>query len=516
MKQLNDHEANLEKYTFLHTLQDTDEDLFFKVLIDNVKEVMPYVYTPTVGAACQNWGKLYRHRPRGIYLNSQDAGNVDEILDNHPNKDIKVVVVTDGERILGLGDLGINGMGIPIGKLSLYTACAGINPAQCLPVHIDVGTNNEALHDDPYYMGLKQHRDRSHAYYDLVQEFFTACQKKYGRSVLLQFEDFGQANAFKLLDLHKDTATTFNDDLQGTAGVVLAGFLSSLKATGKKSIADHRILFMGAGGAGIGIADLLCSAMMRETGCTRDEARKRIWLVDSKGLVTDTREQSSLKAPFAHSIHSIGGEDSNWPVPLEEAVKLIKPTALVGVSGQGGVFNEVVLHTMAEHNDHPLILALSNPTTMAECTSEEAYQWTDGKAWYASGSPMPPVTLPDGSLRVPGQGNNAFIFPGVGLAAVACGALRVTDDDFYVAALALANSVQEEQLQVGCIYPSITDIRSVSLDIAAAVAQNMVDRGDATKQLPAGSSWKEECQHLQYTPTDSNPFGTNYHLRSKL
>ena len=240
MKQLHEHETNLEKYTFLHTLQDTDEDLFFKLLIDNVKEVMPYVYTPTVGAACQNWGKLYRHRPRGIYLNSHDAGNIEKILDNYPHKDIKAVVVTDGERILGLGDLGVNGMGIPIGKLSLYTACAGIDPSQCLPVHIDVGTNNEALHEDPYYMGIKQHRDRSQAYYDLIQEFFIACQKKYGRSVLLQFEDFGQANAFKLLDIHKDTATTFNDDLQGTAGVVLAGFLSSLKATGKKSIADHK------------------------------------------------------------------------------------------------------------------------------------------------------------------------------------------------------------------------------------------------------------------------------------
>ncbi len=517
MHQLNEHhETNLEKYTFLHTLQDTDEDLFFKVLIDNVKEVMPYVYTPTVGAACQNWGKLYRHRSRGIYLNSHDAGNIEEILDNYPNKDIKAIVVTDGERILGLGDLGINGMGIPIGKLALYTACAGIDPSQCLPVHIDVGTNNVNFHNDPYYMGLRQHRDRSQAYYDLVQEFFTACQNKYGRSVLLQFEDFGQANAFKLLDIHKDKATTFNDDLQGTAGVVLAGFLSSLKSAGKKTIADHTIMFMGAGGAGIGIADLLCSAMMRETGCTRDEARKRIWLVDSKGLVTNTREQSALKEPFAHSIHDLGGEDSNWPLPLEEAVKLIKPTALVGVSGQGGVFSEVVLHTMAENNDHPLIMALSNPTHMAECTSEQAYEWTDGKAWYASGSPMPPVTLPDGTRRVPGQGNNAFIFPGVGLAAVACGALHVTDDDFYVAATSLANAVSEEQLAVGCIYPSISDIRAVSLDIAAAVAKNMVERGDATKDLPAGSSWRKECQRLQYIPKDSNPFATNYKMTSKL
>jgi malate dehydrogenase (oxaloacetate-decarboxylating)(NADP+) len=500
IKQFHDKTDPLEKYTFLHTLQDTDENLFFKILNDNVKDVMPYVYTPTVGAACQNWGKLYRHAPRGLYFNSHDAGSVEEILRNSHYKNIKVIVFTDGERILGLGDLGINGMGIPIGKLALYTACGGIDPAACLPVHIDVGTNRESLHTDPYYFGLKQKRDRSENYYQLVEEFIQSAQKVYGREVLIQFEDFGQDNAFKLLDLHMDKATTFNDDLQGTAGVTLAGFLSSLKKCDKETMADHTIMFHGAGGAGIGIAELLCTAMMAQTGCSREDARKRIWLVDSKGLVTSARPAKDIKKPFAHETDLDDGTGD--ALPLLEAIKKIKPTALVGVSGQGGAFTEEVVREMAANNANPLIMALSNPTANAECTSEQVYTWSDGRAVYASGSPMPPVTLPDGRHFEPGQGNNAFVFPGVGLGALACGAMKITNEDFYIAALALSETVTAERLDQGGVYPPIDSIRDVSLVIAAKVAEAIVARGDSTIALKSGQTWTEVCKGMQYHPND--------------
>lgn len=500
MKQFEEKETNLEKYTFLHTLQDTDEDLFFKILCENTKKVMPFVYTPTVGEACMNWGKIYRHAPRGLYINSHDAGSIEEILRSYSKRDIKVIVFTDGERILGLGDLGINGMGIPIGKLALYTACGGIDPSACLPVTIDVGTNRESLLEDPYYFGLKQRRDRSDRYFELIEEFITSAQRVYGREVLLQFEDFGQANAFKLLEIHQDKATTFNDDLQGTAGVTLAGFISSLKLCDKKNVADHKIMFHGAGGAAIGIAELITTAIVKETGCTRAEARERIHLVDSKGLVTSSRPTTELKERYAH--HVALDDATNPPLSLLDAVKAIKPTALVGVSGQGGAFTEEIVKEMAKNAEHPLIMALSNPTAMAECTSEQVYKWSDGKAVYASGSPMPPVSRPDGGYFEPGQGNNAFIFPGVGLGAVVCGATQITDDDFYIAALQLAATVDDQELEKGCIYPSIADIREVSLDIAAAVATNIVERGDSTKVLRAGDSWRAVCQRQQYDPSE--------------
>jgi malate dehydrogenase (oxaloacetate-decarboxylating)(NADP+) len=500
MKQFDEKVTNLEKYTFLHTLQDTHEDLFFQLLTQHTTKLMPYVYTPTVGEACQNWGEIYRHAPRGLYINSHDSGSIEEILRSYPKKDIKVIVFTDGERVLGLGDQGINGMGIPIGKLALYVACGGISPSACLPVTIDVGTNRETYHEDPYYFGLKQPRDRSENYFELIEEFITSAQRVYGREVLLQFEDFGQANAFKLLDMWEDKATTFNDDLQGTAGVTLAGFISSLKLCGKKKVADHKIMFHGAGGAAIGIAELLCTAIMKETGCTREEARKSIHLVDSKGLVSDARTTSELKGRFAHHVPS--DDASKPPMSLLDAVKAVKPTALVGVSGQGGAFDEQIVREMARNNDHPLIMALSNPTAMAECTSEQAYEWTDGKAVYASGSPMPAVSGRHGLLE-PGQCNNAFIFPGLGLGAVVCGATKITDDDFYVAALELARTVDEEQLAKGTVFPSIADIRKVSLDIAAAVAANIVERGDSTMVLRAGDSWRDACERQQYDPSYS-------------
>eukprot|EP01034_Spumella_vulgaris_P027694 gene27694-34456_t len=465
---------------------------------------MPYVYTPTVGQACQEWSNIYRHTPRGLYITSNDKGFIEEMLDNYPNKNIKVIVFTDGERILGLGDLGANGMGIPIGKLALYTTCAGIRPEECLPVHIDVGTNRESLHTDPAYMGLKKTRDRSPAYDALIEEFFTACQKKYGRNVLMQFEDFGNLNAFRLLETYRHKANCFNDDIQGTASVVLAGLLASLKITKKENLSKHRYLFFGAGEAGIGIAELLSSAISQQTGCTLDEARQCSWFVDSKGLVNSERAGSleHHKLPYAHDIaKAVGADGKNKGMTLIEAVKLIRPTALIGVSAQGRAFTQEVCVEMTKNDKNPLIYALSNPTSKAECTAEEAYTWTDGKCVFSSGSPFADVTLPDGRHFIPGQGNNAYIFPGVGLGAIAVGAKTLTDQDFYVAADTLASLVTPERLAKGCCYPSLDGIRAASSKIAAAVARNIIDSGRASK-VPPKTEKNEDmvkyCESLMY------------------
>lgn len=501
MEQLRKKTSPLEKYIFLHTLQDADETLYFAVLTKNTEEVMPFVYTPTVGAACQEWDKITRYTPRGLYISSKDAGHVRKILDNWPQSDVKVIVVTDGERILGLGDLGANGMGIPVGKLALYTACAGINPAQCLPVHIDVGTNRPELRNSPTYQGLRQERDRSPAYDALIKEFFDACQDKYGREVLIQFEDFGNSNAFRLLENFQHRATCFNDDIQGTASVVLAGIISSLPLAKKNQVSDHTFLFYGAGEAGVGIANLVASAIQKETGCSEEEAKKKIWLVDSQGLVSSSRPDKLAhhKEPYAHKLP--GGAAASSGDILLDAVKLVKPTALIGVSAQGASFTQPVCEEMAALNDAPLIFALSNPTSKAECTAEQAYKFTNGRAVFASGSPFDPVTLSDGRHFVPGQGNNAYIFPGVGLGALVAGAKTITDEDLYVAAVQLAKLVSPERLKKGCAYPPLSDIREVSLQIAAAVAKNICTSGRGKPESEfSGKGFYQACKDASYTP----------------
>ncbi len=495
--------TDLDKYVYLHTIHDADETLYFAILTKHTYKTMPFVYTPTVGEACQKWGEIYRHTPRGLYLSINDAGQIENILDNHPHKNIKVIVVTDGERILGLGDLGVNGMGIPIGKLALYTACAGIHPEQTLPVHLDVGTNTDSILKSPYYMGLRQKRDNSEAYDNLIQEFFDACQKKYGRDVLIQFEDFGNTNAFRLLHKHSQTATTFNDDIQGTASVVLAGIISSLGLAKKEKVADHKFVFLGAGEAGVGIADLIAIAVRHETGCTLEEARKNIWLVDSRGLVSTARTDklADHKLHYAHEPPS-NHKDAEYCSgnALMDAVKLLQPSAIIGVSAQGQTFTKEICEEMAKINEHPLIFALSNPTSKAECTARQAYEWTQGKCVFASGSPFDPVTLDDGRTFNPGQGNNAYIFPGVGLGAVSVQSQFVNDDDMYVAASALAAQVTPEDLASGNAYPPLSDIRKVSLHIAAAVAENMVKTGRATKPAD-GVSYLENAAKFVYTPS---------------
>ena len=457
--------TDLGKYLDLLSVLDRNEALYYQVIINNLVEMMPIIYTPTVGLACQRWGEIFR-RSRGLYITAEDRGHVIDVMRNWPYTDIRMIVVTDGERILGLGDLGANGMGIPVGKLSLYTACAGIHPAQCMPVTLDVGTNNDSLLDNPNYIGRAVPRLRGPAYAELVDEFVMAVQELYPHACL-QFEDFGNSNAFRFLQKYRDEICMFNDDIQGTAGVVLAGLYSASRMTGVK-LTDMRFLFLGAGEAGIGIGDLIVEALKSE-GVSNAAAHRQCWFMDSKGLVV--QERSDLvdhKVRFAHE---------HLPVAdLLTAVEILKPHALIGVSGRASAFTQPIVEAMAEHNARPIILALSNPTSQSECTAEEAYAWSDGRAIFASGSPFAPVTH-DGRVHVPGQGNNSYIFPGVGLGVVATESTRVTNEMFFIAAKTLAGCVTDEDMALGRIYPDLNRIREVSTAIAVAVADVVFARG---------------------------------------
>eukprot|EP00615_Pteridomonas_danica_P004383 CAMPEP_0114335658 /NCGR_PEP_ID=MMETSP0101-20121206/5188_1 /TAXON_ID=38822 ORGANISM="Pteridomonas danica, Strain PT" /NCGR_SAMPLE_ID=MMETSP0101 /ASSEMBLY_ACC=CAM_ASM_000211 /LENGTH=467 /DNA_ID=CAMNT_0001467323 /DNA_START=263 /DNA_END=1666 /DNA_ORIENTATION=- len=465
---------------------------------------MPIVYTPTVGQACQHWSEIYTGIPRGIYISSEDKGQITRILEQWPQKDkVKAIVFTDGERILGLGDLGVNGMGIPIGKLALYTACAGISPDACLPIHIDVGTNNEKYLSDPFYIGLKQKRDRSLQYDELIDEFINSAKHVFGERVLLQFEDFGNSNAFRLLEKYSKKALCFNDDIQGTASVVLAGLFASSRISGRE-LKDETFLFLGAGEAGVGIAELLSSAISMESGCSLQEARKHIHLVDSEGLITkssrggeDMTKLAKHKQPYAHDIYKSAKD-------LTEAVDVIKPSVLIGVSAQSGAFNKKVLNKLSEHTPlAPVVFALSNPTSKAECTAAQAYEWTHGNCIFASGSPFDPVELHDCSIRIPGQGNNAYVFPALALAAISVQAKHLTDSDMYVAARALSELVSEERLASGCVYPSLDEIREVSAVVATAVGHNIIKRGDsALPMVPA--DLKKYIQSTMYDPSKTD------------
>ena len=470
---------DLEKYVALNALHDRNEALFFRVVCDNIDEIQPLIYTPTVGLACQKFGDIFQ-RPRGLFISSDDRGRVTKLMRNWPHP-AKLIVVSDGERILGLGDLGSNGMGIPVGKLSLYVACAGIHPKLCLPVILDVGTNNTALLNDPYYIGLRQRRLRGAEYDDLVDEFITAACETFP-GVLIQFEDFANHNAFRLLRKYRDTVCTFNDDIQGTAAVALAGIFTALRVTTDK-LADQKILFLGAGEAATGIADLVVSAMVAD-GCSKAEALQRNWLMDSHGLVVKSRtDLAEHKIPYAHDHKPV----SDFP----SAIRTLKPTAIIGVAAVGGTFTAEVLQTMAHLNARPIIFALSNPTSKAECTAEEAYRHTDGRALFACGSPFAPVQL-NGHTLVPRQGNNSYIFPGVGLGAIASGARLITDNMFMSAARTLANLVTQSDLDQGSLYPALPRIREVSAHIAAAVAQIAYQHA-----LAAGSVPNDLLAHVQ-------------------
>jgi len=465
MSNLRMKSSDLERYIYLISLQDRNQRLYYRALTEHLKELMPIVYTPVVGQACQLFGHIYR-RPRGLYISINDRHRVKEILQNWPHRDVRVIVVTDGERILGLGDLGADGMGIPIGKLSLYTACAGIMPSQTLPITLDVGTNNKELLKDPIYLGLKQHRIRGEAYDEFVDEFIEAVTAVFP-DVLVQLEDFATRNAFTLLNKYKTNVCLFDDDIQGTASVAMAGIYSAIRKT-DSTLKDQRLLFLGAGEAGVGIADLVVSAMVAD-GIALEAARAKCRFVDSRGLVCQSRsELASHKLNYAH--------DVPFTETFLEAVNEFEPTAIIGVSGQPKRFDQHIIERMTELNESPVIFALSNPTSKSECTAEEAYSWSKGRAIFASGSPFDPVEL-NGELHIPGQGNNVYIFPGVGLGIAYSKSRVVTDEMFLEAAKVLAGVVTDEDLSTGCVYPPLESIREVSLKIAVAVTRIAIREG---------------------------------------
>lgn len=467
-------EKPIDKALVLDSLHATDEDLYFRLLTRYTAEYMPVVYTPTVGEYCQRFSHIFRY-PRGLFISYQHAGHVRDVIERAPNKEIDVIVVTDGERILGIGDQGINGMGIPIGKLSLYTACAGIDPAKTLPVVLDVGTNREEYLNDPLYLGLRKPRSRGPEYRALVDEFITEARRRWP-NVLIQFEDFGNQNAFKLLADYQEKILCFNDDIQGTASVVVSGLYSAMRIK-KEKLTDQMFLFFGAGEAACGIANLIADALVSE-GLSREEALKHCALFDSKGLVTKSRmdELAAHKKPFAH--------DYAKCTDFVEAIKMIKPTGIIGVAAQPRTFTTEVLEEMARLNERPIIFALSNPTSRAECTAEEAYRVTKGKALYASGSPFAPVEY-EGKTFVPRQGNNSYVFPALGLGAVFSRSKWMPDGMFLVAAKKLAELVTDADLEQGSLYPSLDDIRPVSVKIGAAVAAYAYDNGLAGNERPA-------------------------------
>jgi malate dehydrogenase (oxaloacetate-decarboxylating)(NADP+) len=463
----------LEKYIALEGLHNRNETLFFRTIVDHPDEIVPLVYTPTVGAACQQFSHIVQ-RPRGVFITPEHRGRIAQVLRNWPQRELAIIVVTDGGRILGLGDLGANGMGIPIGKLVLYSACAGVEPTRTLPVTLDVGTNTESILADPLYCGTRRRRIERAEYDALVEEFITATQEVFP-GVLIQFEDFANVNSFRLLARYRERICTFNDDIQGTGAGMLAGLLCALRVTGGKLV-DQRILCLGAGGAAAGLCNAAAAAMAIE-GRAETEARRRLWMFDTKGLVVAGRpDLAEHKRPFAHEHAPVGD--------FLGAVKALKPTAIVGVSTAAGAFNADVLRAMAEINERPIVFALSNPTAKSECTAEQAYRATDGRALFASGSPFDPVAL-GGRTFVPRQCNNSYVFPGVGLGAIACGSKRVTDEMFLAAARTLAAQVSDEDLAQGSLFPPLSRVREVSARIAAAVAEVAYARGLAAKARPA-------------------------------
>lgn len=490
-QQLAQKTTDLDRYIYLSSLQDNDETLYYMALMSDPAKFMPLVYTPTVGEACQKFGHILR-RPKGLYLSVRRRGRLREVLRNWPEKDVRFAVVTDGERILGLGDLGVDGMGIPIGKLALYTACAGVPPQYTLPITLDVGTNNEALLADPLYLGLRQPRVRGAEYDAFLEEFVTAMQEVFPRCCI-QFEDFANFHAVPLLARYRERVCCFNDDIQGTAAVAVAGIYAALRITGGR-MREQTFLFLGAGSAGTGIADLISLAMTKE-GLSLAEARKRSWLVDVNGLIQSTRtDLADFQKPYAHPHAPL--------TSFRDAVDSIRPTAIIGVSTVPKLFNQPVIEAMSKINARPIIFPYSNPTSRSECTAEEAYRWSQGRAVFASGSPFAPVQY-DGKTFVPGQGNNVYIFPALGMAIYATQARRVTDEMFLRAAAAVAEQVTPAHLELGLIYPPQADILQSSLHVAERVAELIFESGvagvprpDDIKAFIAAKVYQPEYQDL--------------------
>ena len=478
--------SDLEKYIYMIALQDRNETLFYRVVFDYIDTMMPIIYTPTVGEACQEYDHIFR-RPRGLYISIEDSEKIDQLLQNWPQNQVDIIVVTDGERILGLGDLGVNGMGIPVGKLSLYTVCAGIHPKRCLPITLDVGTNNENLLKSPTYLGINKNRVKGPDYDSFIEKFMTSIKKKFPTAVI-QFEDFANKNASRLLKKYQPNYRMFNDDIQGTAAVALAGIITSMKIT-NQLLKNQVLLFYGAGTAGIGIGNLFVDALI-ELGIKKQEAQKKCWFVDSKGLVVNQRKELQYeKQKYAHKYPHL--------TDLTDIIKKVKPTILIGTSGRGQKFTQPVITALSKINKRPIVFALSNPTSNSECTAEQAYNWSSGKAVFASGSPFEPVNFKKETIN-PSQGNNVYIFPGVGLGSLLTGTEQIPKSFFLTAARTLSNIVSPSELERGLLYPPLKRIRQVSIAIAVAIVKNAKSEGLIKINIP--DDIKSHIKNYMYSP----------------
>jgi malate dehydrogenase (oxaloacetate-decarboxylating) len=506
-EQLCSFESPIDKHIYLRNIQDTNETAYFRLVTDHLAEIMPLIYTPTVGLACQQFSKIYR-RKRGLFISYPDRDRIEDMLQNATKQNVKVIVVTDGERILGLGDQGIGGMGIPIGKLALYTACGGISPAYTLPITLDVGTNNPALLDDPMYMGWRHPRISGDEYYQFVDAFIQAVKVRWP-NVLLQFEDFAQDHATPLLNRYRDQLCCFNDDIQGTAAVAVGTLMAACKAKGER-LRDQRIVFAGAGSAGCGIADQIVKQMKLE-GASDTEARGRIFLISRDGLLRHGLPGLfEFQHPFCTPEEVIGGwviphKSSDEPINLLDAVVNVKPTILIGVSGQAGLFTKAIVETMQAHCERPLILPLSNPTSQVEAQPVDILRWTSGKAMVATGSPFSPVDMGDRQYEI-AQCNNSYIFPGIGLGVITAKATRITDSMMMMASKALADSSPMAQSGSGALLPALSDIREVSKVIAKTVILQAIADGvalpiptDLIDEKIAKNFWHPEYREYRRT-----------------
>lgn len=486
--QLEKEDSMIRKNVYLRDLLDTNETLFHRVLLDNIKDLAPAIYTPTVGQACVEFGEAFR-RPRGMYFNYHDLGDMSAMMYNWKAKDVHVICVTDGSRILGLGDLGANGMGIPIGKLALYCAAGGIAPHRVLPIMFDAGTNNTELLESDTYLGLQHERLEGDEYYEMLDEFMAAVYNRYP-NVFLQFEDFSSDKAMNILNRYRDKYLCFNDDVQGTGAISVAGMMSALRLQGKsmETLKDQRILIAGAGSAGIGVATALADAMVMQ-GLTQEEACNNFYVCDINGILSsDNKDLVGEQLPFARS-------DSAAGLSLLDAMKQVKPTVLLGLSACGGLFVEELIREMARHCDEPIIFPLSNPTSSAECTNAQALEWTNGNCIFASGSPFDTVEY-NGKTRIPSQCNNMYIFPGLGLGAVMGKCSKVSDGMIYASSQAVASSLSAEEIEKGMVFPDISRIREVSLNVGVNVIKTAIEEGLCGAARFTHASSEEEMRKI--------------------